>query len=86
MLAMAYSPQKIKLFDVTGWNEIATLEAPDPKMLSRMHFSRDGSQLAAVSGNHVIQLWDLPLIREKLATMRLDWSPLSIPKTRTGSN
>jgi len=74
LLAMTQSRQQIKLYDAANeWKEIAALEAPSPAQYSSLVFSRDGSQLAAVSGNHVIQLWDLRSIHERLGTMKLDW-------------
>ena len=69
VLAIASSQENVKLLNAAGnWEEVATLVAPNPKLLSGLRFSRTG-QLAAVSGNNVIQLWDLRLIREKLEQM-----------------
>ncbi|MBL8039213.1 MAG: TIR domain-containing protein [Nitrospira sp.] len=71
ILAVASSQDHVKLLNASGnWEEIATLVAPDPRYLGWMRFSRT-AQLAAVTQNQVIQLWDLPIIREQLAEMRL---------------
>lgn len=73
VLAIASSEEHVKLVSVDkNWEEITTLVAPDPKLLSRLRFSHRG-QLAAVTDNNVIQLWDLGLIREQLVKMRLDF-------------
>jgi len=83
LLAVAQSRQQIKLYDpAREWNAIATLEAPTHAQYSSLVFSRDGSQLAAVSHNHVIQLWDLRRVRERLARMKLDWEhrPYALPR------
>lgn len=73
VLAIASSEEKVTLLDAAkNWGAIATLIAPDPKLLSRLRFSQNG-QLAAVTNNNVIQLWDLGLIREQLMKMGLDF-------------
>lgn len=73
VLAIASSQENVKLLNAAGnWEEIATLVAPDQKLLSWLRFSQSG-QLAAVSENNVIQLWDLRLIREQLVKMGLDF-------------
>lgn len=63
MLAIAYSPYVIHLLEAATGRQLAALEAPDPAYLSGLCFSRDGSQLAAATENHVIQVWDLRRIR-----------------------
>jgi WD40 repeat protein len=74
MLAIARSPREVELLDpASGWAEIATLQAPDPKMLTWLRFSPDASKLVATSDD-VIQLWDLRLIRKRLAPMKLNWN------------
>jgi WD40 repeat protein len=81
LLAMTQSRQQIKLYDAANeWKEIAALEASSPAQYSSLVFSPDGSQLAAVSVNHVIHLWDLRGVRERLGTMKLDWehAPYSV--------
>lgn len=73
VLAITPSQDRVKLLAAEGnWEEITTLAAPDGKLLNWLRFSHTG-QLAAVSTNHVIQLWDLRLIREQLANMGLDF-------------
>lgn len=73
VLAIASSEEKVTLLNAAkNWEEIASLVAPDQKLLGRLRFSHTG-QLAAISENNVIQLWDLGLIREQLAKMGLDF-------------
>jgi tetratricopeptide (TPR) repeat protein len=54
--------------------EITTLSAPDPQVITDLCFNQDGSLLAAATGHHLVQLWDLRKIRRQLATMDLDWN------------
>jgi len=73
MLAIARSSADIVLVKPTTLEPIAELRSPEPVFLSWLAFSRDGSQLAAATLNGKIQLWDLGLIRHRLAEMGLDW-------------
>jgi len=73
MGALTVSGQEIRLFDPATGGEFATLEAPEPKNITWLTFSPDGSRLAATTANSVIQVWDLRLIRQELAEMNLDW-------------
>jgi serine/threonine protein kinase/WD40 repeat protein len=52
---------------------LAALEAPGTIIMTKCQFSPDGSQLAAVQYDQQVQLWDLRLLRQELAQMRLDW-------------
>ena len=74
MLAIAYSRYVVRLIDPASGRQLATLESPDPRHVSWLGFSPDGSRLAAASETNVIQLWDLRRIREQLAAMKLDWN------------
>ena len=73
MLAIAPSQQKVLLFDFVNRRELTTLTAPDAHTLSRLCFNHDGTELAASTDNHVVQLWDLRTIRRQLASIGLDW-------------
>ena len=73
MLAIAPSQQQVLLFDFVNRRELTTLTAPDAYALSRLCFNHDGTELAASTDNHVVQLWDLRTIRRQLASMGLDW-------------
>jgi WD40 repeat protein len=72
-LAVAHSRKVIHLLDPTTGDRVAALEAPEPQQLLHLCFSPDGSRLAAACGTHVIQVWDLRLIRRQLQVMGLAW-------------
>jgi WD40 repeat protein len=77
MAAIASSSSRVQLIDPSRGQELATLEAPVPQLVTALCFSPDGSRLAVARGgrgSHVIQLWDLHLIRQQLRAMRLDWN------------
>ena len=73
VLAVACSRYAVQLIDVATCRPLARLEPPALQHLAWLCFSPDGTQLVATSENHTIQLWDLRAIRQRLATMSLDW-------------
>jgi WD40 repeat protein len=73
LLAITSSQQQVQLVDFAHQRELATLSAPDARMISRLCFNHDGTELAASTLNHIVQLWDLRAIRRQLRTMKLDW-------------
>jgi WD40 repeat protein len=58
----------LQLLDAVNRRELAMIDAGKP-----LCFSPDGSQLVAAGHDGGVQVWDLRLIRQQLATMRLDW-------------
>ena len=73
MLAIGLTHDTVQLLDTATWRELATLEAPHPTLVWSLSFSPDGTQLAVGSKPRMDQLWDLRLIRRRLAAMNLDW-------------
>jgi WD40 repeat protein len=77
MAAIASSRYTIQLVrlpenDSTRPETIATLESPDRSPLEILAFSADGSRLAAATMNQLIQLWNLALLHDSLAELRLE--------------
>jgi WD40 repeat protein/serine/threonine protein kinase len=81
LLAIAYEDRVVRLIEASTGKELATLTAPNPRPITWLCFSPDDRQLAVACGNHVIQAWDLRLIRERLAAMDLDWDLSPYPPT-----
>jgi WD40 repeat protein len=73
MLAIAHSIHLARLIDPANGSELATLEVPNPAILSAFCFSPDGSQLAASTQYGWLYLWDLRRIRRQLRAIGLDW-------------
>jgi WD40 repeat protein len=73
ILAVAISRSTVRLVEAATGRELATLEAPERMDIHWITFNPDGTQLAVASGSGPIQLWDLRLIRQQLASMNLDW-------------
>ena len=73
LLAIAPSQRNLLLFDFVNRRELTTLTAPDEHTISRLCFNHDGTELAASTDDHVVQLWDLHTIRRRLASICLDW-------------
>jgi WD40 repeat protein len=74
MLAIVPSWPLVRLIDVQTGQELATLEAPDVEVLIHtLSFSSDGERLVAGSLSRRLHVWDLCLIRRRLASIGLDW-------------
>ena len=73
VLAILQNPRLVQLIDVATGQELASLTSPDPRPIGDLSISADGSRLAAVCGDGVIQVWDLRALRQGLADVGLDW-------------
>jgi WD40 repeat protein/tetratricopeptide (TPR) repeat protein len=69
LLALSHSRSIVRLVDPSTGREFATL----PTSGGPLCFSHDGSLIVTAGEDRAIQVWDLRLIREQLATMGLDW-------------
>lgn len=79
LLAVARTPQAVQLVDPDSGEELATLTAPDRHLITGLCFSPDGRRLAAATEDHVVQLWDLEKLRERLAAAGLEDPPPAPP-------
>jgi tetratricopeptide (TPR) repeat protein len=79
LLAITRTLHRVQLVDPTSGRELATLVAPDEHLIHGLCFNHDGTQLAATTGDHGVQLWDLRLLRQQLAAMELDWDRRRYP-------
>jgi WD40 repeat protein len=73
LLALTSNRETVRLVEPATGRELATLEAPEANDIHHLSFSLDASQLAVVYQHGPIQIWDLRLIRNELAAMKLDW-------------
>ncbi len=85
MAAVRYHQSSVRLFDPTTGRELATLEPPEPLAIDGLVFSPDGTRLAAVTAAASIEIWELRAIRQRLATMNLDWDMPSYPPASTST-
>jgi WD40 repeat protein len=65
IVTMAHSLDQILLFDIANRRKLVILTAQQPKALRQLCFDPDGTQLAAATADHAIQLWDLRAIRPR---------------------
>jgi len=70
--AIAHSPTLVKLLEARSGEEILTLEAPEPRLLTSLAFNADGSVLVASTAHRAIQVWDLRYLRQRLEALDLD--------------
>ena len=63
----------VTLFAPATGRVLARLAHPRRRDIKHLAISPDGSHVAAMTSGHVVQLWDIALIRRELAAERLDW-------------
>jgi len=73
LLDVKIAPQQILLADPADGRSIARLSTLQPLDAFACAFSPDGSKLVAVSTTRTFLMWDLRLVRDRLAAMDLDW-------------
>jgi WD40 repeat protein len=74
MLAFTPHLRRIQLVEPVTGRELATLTAPDLRMLTDLFFSGDGRLLGGLTSDNVVQLWDLAELRRQLVPLGLDWA------------
>ena len=74
LLAYTSSRYQVELQDPATGRPLATLEAPDGLQVIAMLFTPGGDRLVvwSTSPSH-IRVWDLRLLRQRLAQLGLDW-------------
>jgi hypothetical protein len=73
VMVVRHSRLRLNLVEPDSGRQLATFEAPDGRLMEWACLSPDGSRLAAVLSDDIVQLWDLRLIRRQLAGRGLDW-------------
>ena len=73
VLAIACGGRAVRLLEATTARTLADLEAPRLSLVRGITFSPDGGSLLVSDGLGQVHVWNLRLIRARLATMNLDW-------------
>jgi WD40 repeat protein len=73
ILAVQLNDDRIALVNAHDASVLAMLEPPRPLRLEFLQFTGDGTQLAALGADQVIQLWNITTLRRELRTRGLDW-------------
>jgi eukaryotic-like serine/threonine-protein kinase len=63
----------VRLLEIKTARILADFEPPSVSEIRGLCFSRDDRRLLASDGAGQVHVWDLPLIRQRLAAMNLDW-------------
>jgi WD40 repeat protein len=84
VLAVTPTASSVRLLDIASGQELVTLEATDPWPISWLGFTPDASHLVVAGGTRFIHVWDLRLLRQKLAAMGLDWEQPALPPIAAG--
>jgi WD40 repeat protein len=83
ILAVLKAPQSavIQLLDAHTLEEIADLEAPEAYTPASYVFSPDTTRFAQFTNYAgIVFVWDLRTLRNRLATMKLDWNLPQFPE------
>jgi WD40 repeat protein len=72
LLCLHADDTTLRLLDATSREEIARLSSPIIRRVERFEFSPDGRWLVAIS-SRALHVWDLRLMRTRLAEMGLGW-------------
>jgi WD40 repeat protein len=73
LLALSWTSYAVQLVDPDTGQELATLTAPEPHVITGLSFDAAGDVLAAVTQDHLVQVWDLRTLRRELAAQGLAW-------------
>jgi WD40 repeat protein len=79
IFAGTHSRNIVRLHDAATGEVLADLEPPDPHMVTGLAFNQDGSCLAVCEGAESTRVWDLQVIRSRLAPLGLDWKLATSP-------
>jgi tetratricopeptide (TPR) repeat protein len=79
LLALAVSPQRIRLVDAASGRTIAHLSTLQPLQAAPLAFSPDSTRLIASTNQKTALMWDLRRIRRQLREIDLDWDQPSYP-------
>lgn len=72
-LAIVQRGGVVRLLEAETWKERAVLEGPDGGRFFDIAFHPDGESILLAQDHGVIQVWQLPELRAKLAKLGLDW-------------
>jgi len=73
LVATAAPNGRVDLRTLPEANELIRLPSPKITQIKAMQFSADGNKLFVLTGTGGIQEWNLKLLHEQLAGLRLDW-------------
>jgi WD40 repeat protein len=77
--AIGNPPDHTGLYSTATGRRLAILEPPHKAQISGLAFSPDGTTLAVMQRDSVVQLWDLRYLRQELAALNLDWDLPAYP-------
>ncbi len=79
LMALGITHDQVLLADAPTGREIVRLPTLQPIGPMPLFFSPDGTKLVAGTTQKTVLIWDLRRIRDRLATLRLDWDAKPYP-------
>jgi signal transduction histidine kinase len=79
LLAIVRERRRVELLQPGRWSLAAALIPPDPQVVNWVVFSPDNEQLAVATPQDRVYLWDLCVLRKRLAALGLDWNDPDAP-------
>ncbi len=73
IVAVVLPPFTVSMIDAATGAWLTDFEHPDAQPINDIAFSPDGHWFAVACNSHMTQLWDLKLVRTRLAEMKADW-------------
>jgi signal transduction histidine kinase len=86
-LAVAHNRFDVQLLDLRAGRELATFSARQPAQINGhrgLAFTEDGRHLVAAKEDGEVVAWNLPVVRQELATVGLDWGAPAPPGQTLG--
>lgn len=85
VVALGIGGSTVQLLDADHLTPLAIFEAPESDPVSGISFSPDVTRMAVCSQGQQIRVWNLPLVRGRLGSMKLDFET-ALPRERTHPN
>jgi tetratricopeptide (TPR) repeat protein len=79
LMALGIAADQVALANAATGEELARLTTLQPRRPAPLAFSPDGTKLVARTNQNTMLVWDLGLIRDQLAPLRLDWDAPQYP-------
>jgi WD40 repeat protein len=82
LLALTRTRSLVQLIDPASATDLASLEIPNPRHITALAFSPDGTYLALCASDETMRIWNIQDVRARLKELKLDWGSSLEERTR----